>query len=431
MARSLTYSGMLRRPLQRIIRVRDDEVPAVLWATAGMFCLLCAYYILRAVRDEIGSENVQRLPDYWTTVFFVMLGLVPLYGAATRRWPRHVFVPLTNRFFNATLLLLFVLLHALRGAARGPVEWTFYVWNSAFVLFVLTVYWGFLADVFRAPQARRLFGFIAVGGSLGGILGPAFTAAVVEHIGQVNLFLLPMLLLELACLCARRVHALAPAGSPDEARVAREPVAGGVLRGLAAVARSPYLLGICLFIFLYTFGSTMIYFEKAEISRAAFPNRDARTAFYARVDLLVNTLALLGQAFLAGRLLPRLGVAPVLVMLPLLTCAGFAALGAWPILAVLVAFEVARRAGQFALGKPSREILFTVVSREEKYRSKAFLDTVVYRGSDMLNAWIHTALTGPLGLGLRGVAWVAVPAAGVWATLAWFLGRAADRRAGA
>ncbi len=416
----------LQRTLQKIVPVRDSEIPATLWSAAYIFCLLCAYYVLRSVRDEIGSEHVRRLPDYWLSVFFLMLVLVPLYAAIASRWPRRTFIRIANRFFNLNLIALFIALHLLTGEQRGVAEWVFYVWLSGFVMFVLTVFWGFMADVFRSEQGKRLFGFIAFGGSLGGITGPAITALVVEHIGQVNLFLISIVLLELANVCMRKTDAHAPDEKTES--IAARPVPGAWWHGFAVMLRSPYLLGIGAFIFLFTYGSTMIYFQKAEIARSAFEDRDARTAFYAIVDLSVNTLALLGQVFLTGRILPRLGVAKTLIVLPVLTMIGFAAVGAWPTLAVLVAFEIVRRSCEFALGKPTREVLFTVVDREKKYKSKAFLDTVVYRGSDVVTAQIHEGLR-QLGLGLSAIAYVAVPVAGVWALLGWSLGRRQDELA--
>lgn len=415
------------RLLRRVVRVEPGEVASMLWSAAYIFCLMCGYYVLRSVRDEIGSEHADKLPEVWTSVFFVMLVLVPLYSAITARWPRRVFIPLANRFFNVQLVILFVLLHTLEGEARAWAEWVFYVWNSAFVMFVLSVFWGFMADVFKSDQGKRLFGFIAFGGSLGGILGPIITTLLVESVGQVNLFLVPIVLLELACLCVRRLNDLSASGGPGPGQEdERQPIRGSILHGIQVVFRNPYLLGIAVFLFLYTYGSTMIYFEKAEIARDAFENRDLRTAFYAQVDLVVNLLALLAQLFLTGRILPRLGVARSLMVIPLVTLLGFAALGTFPTLWVLVVFEVTRRFGEYALGKPTREVLFTVVSREEKYKSKVFIDTVVYRGSDMVNGYIHDGLSTGLGLGLSAVAYVAVPMAGLWMLVAGLLGRRQD-----
>lgn len=428
-------SSATHRLLSRAVRIEPGEVAAALWSAAYIFCLLCAYYILRSVRDEIGSEYVRQIGDYWETVFYVMLVLVPLYAFVVSRWPRRVFIPIANRFFNAQLVILFVLLHVLEGEARGYAEWVFYVWCSAFVMFVLSVFWGFMADMFRTEQGKRLFGFIAFGGSLGGILGPAITRSVVEHIGQVNLFLVSIVLLEVACLCVRRLNDLseADAAAPKKAEQSK-PVSGNILHGFWLVIRNPYLLGIALFIFLYTYGSTVLYIQKGEIARAAFESRDARTAFYADVDLVTNSLAMLCQIFLTGRILPVLGVARTLIIVPALTILGFVALGTWPVLWVLVVFEVARRFTEFAVGRPSREVLFTVVDREVKYKSKPFIDTVVYRGSDVANARIHESLTGAaseggFGLNLSQIAFIAAPAAAVWMIVAWLLGKRQDAMA--
>jgi AAA family ATP:ADP antiporter len=404
----------------RLFPVERHEAGAVLWACAYIFCVLCAHYLLRAVRDEIGAQHVENLPDAWTATFFVTLVLTPLYAALTSRWPRRVFVPLANHFLAATLALLFVLLNALAGEQRVLAEWCFYVWHAAFSMFALAVFWSLMADVFRRDQAKRLFGVIAAGGSAGGIAGPALAALIVTRIGQVNLLLVGVALLEIACLCAAGVNRCAPAVHADEPS-GQSPVAGSVREGFVAVIRNPYLLLMTAFLFLFTYGSTVLYFEKAEVSRQAFADRDERTAFFASVDLWVNAIAALAQAFLTGRILPWLGISRALLVLPLLSMVGFFALGTWSTLAVLVAFEIIRRCSEFALTKPSREVLFTVVSRAEKYKSKAFIDTVVYRGSDVVHARIYEGLSA-LGLGLSAIAYLSVPVAAVWAVVAKRLG---------
>jgi AAA family ATP:ADP antiporter len=283
-----------------------------------------------------------------------------------------------------------------------------------------------MADIFSTDQGKRLFGFISVGGTLGGIVGAGLTATLVQRVGAVNLLLLSAVLLELSAQCVR-LFPVAFEGSRDSVKreavaAAEAPIGGGIWSGIAHDLRSPYLLGICAYMLLYAITSTLLYFQQASIAASAFTDRAARTAFFAQIDLLVNVLTILVQAFLTGRLLKWLGVGITLAMLPALSVVGFTAMGAVPVLSLLVLFLTLRRAGNFAIARPAREVLFTVVSREDKYKAKSFIDTFIYRAGDQIGAWSFPAM-GWLGLSLAGISLVAAPIAAVWLFISLWLGR--------
>jgi len=407
------------------LRVEPGEGLPLLLACAYFFCLLCSYYILRPIRDEMGIQGgVANLQWVFTGTFAVMLLAVPAFGWAVSRFPRRRLLPLVYGFFALNLIAFYLLFRSGWGgvwAARA-----FFIWVSVFNLFVVSVFWSFMADIFSNRQARRLFGVIAVGGSAGAIAGPGLTALLAGVAGPANLLPLSTAFLIAAVLCVHalgrvRAHA-APSGRGPRAGEEGGAIHGGVFAGAARVARSPYLLGIAGFMLLFTTLSTFLYFEQAHIVRDAYRDPGARTALFARIDLAVNVLTVSAQLFLTSRLVERLGVAGTLTLLPLAMAAGFVLLGAWPGLAVLVAFQVIRRAGDYAIGRPAREMLYTVIPREDKYKSKNFLDTVVYRGGDALSGWAYAGLAG-LGVGLSGVAFVSVPLALLWAFAGWWLGQ--------
>ncbi len=400
--------------------VEPRERTALLWSFLYFFCLLCGYYILRPVRDEMGvAGGVQNLPWVFTGTFVAMLAAVPLFGWCAARWPRRRLLPAVYLFFAANILVFFVLFRMVR--EPSVVARAFFIWVSVYNLFVVSVFWSFMVDLYRDAQARRLFGFIAAGGSLGAVSGPLVTAGLAPALGPVNLLPLTVALLLAAVFCIHRLAHWAD-DLPGAAPAPGAALGGGMWEGYTLVARSPYLLAICLFILLFTMLSTFLYFEQAHIVRERFRDPGERTAVFASIDFAVNALTILTQLLVTGRLLTRLGVPVTLALVPLLTAAGFLALGAAPVLPVLVAFQIARRADDYALMRPGREILFTVVGRETKYKAKNFIDTVVYRGGDAVSGWAFAGLKA-LGLGLTAIAWLAVPLALAWAWLAYRLGK--------
>lgn len=416
---------------RRWVDLRPGEGGLVALAALYGFLVMASWYVLRPIRDDMGAAGgVRNLAWLFTGTLVAMLAAQPVYAAVVARWPRRRFLPWVYRFFAATLLLFYA---ALELAPAGTEVWigrVFFVWASVFNLFVVSVFWSFMADVFRTEQGRRVFGLLAAGLTLGSIAGSAATAGLVETLGSAPLLLVSALLLELAGRSAAALGSRAGAAAPEQARAEREAVGGGALAGLGHVARSPYLIGICLFIFLYTTGSTFLYFLQVDIATASFAERGARTAFFARVDLWVNVLTLLLQTAVTGRLLSRLGVGATLALLPALSALGFAAVGVAPTLPLLVVFLVARRAGNFALARPAREMLFVPLAREDKYKAKSFIDTAVYRVGDQAGAWTSSGIAAA-GLGAGGVAAVAAPLALVWLALALWLGRRQERLAAA
>jgi AAA family ATP:ADP antiporter len=413
---------LLRYLIGKFGEIRDDgELKGLLISTVYGFFIMCSYYVLRAVRDEISSADRGNLQFLWTAVFFVMLLAVPAYSWLASRFSRGVFVPLANRFFILCLVLFWLSLVALPMEARPWIDRVFYVWSSVFALFVVTVFWGFMSDCFDNSQGKRLFSFIAVGSSLGGMAGSALTAALAESVPVFSLLLLACVPLEIASWCARFLHRRFNTGSVVTPGEAEKVIAGNAWSGMRAVFASPYLLGIAAFIALMTFISTILYFQQASLVADAFADRGERTAFYAKIDMLVNALTILFQVYLTARIIKWLGVGLTLAALPALMAVGFVLLGFYPTLAVLVVMQVIYRTGRYGLTKPAREILWTVLGREEKYKSKPFLDAAVYRGGDLLSGWIYTGMTA-LGMTVGVIALASAPVAGLWTVLALKLG---------
>jgi AAA family ATP:ADP antiporter len=417
--------------LRRAVDVRRDEVGALALSFAYFFSLLCGYYVLRPIRDEMGiSRGVDMLPVLFTGTFVAMALASPLFGWLASRWPRQRLVPWTYHFFAADIVLFYALWKA--GVGKSWVPFAFYVWAAVYNLFVTSVFWSLMTDVFTSEQGKRLFGVISAGGSLGALAGPALTSLLVKPLGGANLLLASALLLEVSVACVALLVRWARRRAPDRGEgPARgdQPVGGTVWSGIRPVLASRYLLASAVYILLLTVANTFLYFDQARLVTAATSDRDVRTALFARIDLVVNVCTLALQALVTGPVLKRLGVAVGLGIAPAITAAGYAVLGFSPVLGVFAAFQGVRRAAQYAILRPSREMLFTVVSREERYKSKNFIDTVVFRGGDMLSGWIYAALAA-VGLGITATAWVSVPVSVVWLALGIYLGREQGRRAG-
>jgi AAA family ATP:ADP antiporter len=419
----------MQKLIGKLVDVRsDDEFKGLLWGTAYGFCIMFSYYILRAVRDEISSADRGNLQILWTAVFLVMLLAVPLYSWMASKWSRGVFVPLANRFFILCLVGFWLCLAFLPESSRPWIDRVFYVWTSVFALFVVTVFWGFMSDCFDNNQAKRLFAFIAVGSSAGGMLGSSVTVVLAEAVPSFSLLLIACVPLEMASWCALALNRRFDTGNVRVAGESGRAISGNAWSGMKAVFASPYLMGIAGFITIMTFVSTMLYFQQAHLVADAFSDRGVRTAFFAKVDLAVNLLTLLFQLYLTARIVKWLGVGLTLAIIPAVMAIGFIALGLYPTLAVLIVVQVIYRAGRYGLTKPAREMLWTVLGREEKYKSKPFLDAAVYRGGDLVSGWIYTGLAAA-GLTIGAIALVAAPVAGLWAILGFRLGRREERMA--
>ena len=409
------------------MNVERGEVKALLWSFGYFFCLLCSYYIVRPMREEMGiAGGVENLQWLFTGTFLAMLAAVPLFGWLTSRYPRRQFLPYVYYFFIAHILVFFILFKS--DITHAYIARAFFIWASVFNLFIVSVFWSFMVDTYSSAQATRLFGFIAAGGTAGALTGPVLTAVLAIQLGPTNLLLISASFLGVAVLFVKRLIgwqrttvAEADSISSDSPPGDERAMGGGILAGLRLVYRSPYLLGICLLMLLYTTLSTFLYFQQAQIIRDSFADSAQRTAVFATIDFVVNALTITIQVFLTGRLIKLLGLGWALALIPVLLGVGFFILGFAPVLGVLVVVQVLRRAGNYAITRPSREMLYTVLGREEKYKAKNFIDTGVYRGGDAVSAWAYSGLTG-LGLSLSSIAFVAVPLAAMWAVVAYRLG---------
>ena len=459
----------ITRLVTRSVDLREGEGAALGWSFAYYFLLLCSYYILRPIRDEMGiAGGVDNLAWLFTGTLVGMLLIHPVFTSLVKSLPRKRFVPLTYRFFIANLVIFFALFQVVPIEDSVWIGRIFFIWVSIFNLFVISVFWSFMTDIYRSAQSKRLFGMLAVGGTVGAMTGSGITSALVQALGPVNLLLISALMLEAAARVSgaleKAEQALALAALRDEqedtdkvqlqvnqfagepaptvgltaeetadstARQERvrqqvadkqqEVIGGGVLDGVRDVLRSPYLLGIALLMLLFTVTSTYLYFMQLDVVSGASEDSRVRTQLLANIDLIVNIITLITQLFLTGRILRWLGVGLSLAFLPLLSLIGFGLVGMAPALAVVLVFQIVRRAGNFAIQRPSREVLYTVLPRTEKYKAKNFNDTFVYRVGDQVGAWSYT-LMGSLGLGVSSLALTMVPVSAVWLLLALWLG---------
>ncbi len=400
------------------------ERRAALWSFAYFFALLAAYYVVRPLRDQMAiAGGVQRLPWLFTATFAALLVAQPLYGMLVARLPRQRFIAIVYHFFALNLVAFWLLLTL--DVAAVAVARVFFVWVSVFSLFAVAVFWSFMADLFDSEQGKRLFGFIGAGGTIGALLGPTITIALAEPLGPKNLLLVALALLELAVFCVHRLEGTAAAAAPRPE--ARALVGGGAFAAIPEIARSPYLLGLAAWASLLSFGATVLYFAQANVVAAEVHGAAAQTRIFASVDLAVGVLTLLTQVVATGRFLERFGLGVAAAVLPALFIVGFAALAIAPTLAVVLVFQVAQRWLNFAIANPARQVFFTVVGREEKYKAKSFIDVVVYRGSDALWGWLYETVHA-IGLKLVAIAIAAIPVAVAWLVLSAALGRMHERR---
>ncbi|MEE3236925.1 MAG: MFS transporter [Pseudomonadota bacterium] len=419
-------------PLSRIIRVvtkiEANELRAVAFSFLFVFTLMAAYFVVRPLRDALARDWSRTETSFlWTLTFIVSVIGVMLYGFLISRVRFSRVVPGVYLFFATT----FVLFYAGSNLVPDPtlIDKTFYVWLSVFSLFHVSVFWSFMSGLYNREQARRLFAVIATGASIGAIVGPVIPGFFADSIGVMNLLLItaamqlvPVVLIP--GLERLKVTDLNNAGCEadlsEAKRLARNPFSGFV-----AFVRNPYLLGIGLFILMYVTMSTFVYMELREM--LAVFDRAERTEINARIDLAVNALAIVTALLLTGRIASRFGVATLLAAIPIMMVAGWLIVAAIPLLAVIIGLQIARRAGNYAVTKPGREMLFTVVSDDERYKAKPVIDICVYRGGDMVTAWFHTGLKEVLAFGPTGIALVASVIAGIWALSGIYLGRYYNR----
>lgn len=426
---------MVRSLLARLVDARDDEVPALLWSFLYFFFLLGGYSMLRPVRDQMaiayGLENLKWL---FLATFVAMLVATPIYGAVVARAPKPRIVPIVYRFFIANLVIFWAVILITQAPAK--IGTVFFVWTSVFNLFVVSVFWSFLNDLFSNDQGKRLFPFIAAGGSAGALAGPIIVALFVKLLGPVHMLLLAAAALEIALFCMRRImrdkttRSEADIVAAAQARAARARdgeigdgrIGGGFLQGLGLIVRSRYLTGIAFFFLFMTAAATLLYYTQAHFIRAATADAAERTQIFALFDILANGLSFALQLFVAGRLFHRFGVGWGLAALPLVVGAGFAVMALGPTLLMLAGLQALRRAAQYALARPAREALYTPLDAAVKYKAKNFIDTTVYRGGDAGSIWIFSWLR-VAGIDFATIAGWMVVMAGVWLGIAVALGR--------
>ncbi len=379
--------------------------------------------MLRPIRETMAvASGADTVPLLFTGTLVVMLLVVPVFGWLVARFPKGLFLPLVYLFFIANLGVFYLLL-----SAADASVWTaraFFVWLSVFNMFVVSVFWSFMADIFTSEQARRLFGAIAAGGSAGAVLGPLTAAWLAPDLGPGNLLLVAAGWLGLALVCLLK---LLRWRRGDRELPSRRVIGGSIWAGATALLRSRFLLKIAVVLALFTFLQTIVYNQQIYLVEDAYAGRDP-TAFFAVVDFGASAVSLILQFLVTPHLLRTAGAARTLVIMPVLTLVGLAVLSLYPQVLVLGAFQVLRRGGEYGLMKPARELLYTRVDEEARYKSKNFIDTAIYRGGDAASAWIYAGLAQALGLSLSLIAAVSVPVAGLWGWLALRLGADFERR---
>lgn len=415
--------GVVYGLLRRVVDVRRDEVRAMLTSFAFFFFLLSSYFVLRPIRDEVAAASgVTKLPWLFAGTLVVTAICNPLFSALVVRFPVRRVVPIAYQFFALSFVIFYSVLRFAGGEGSVTDVWTgrtLYVWITVFALFNTSIFWCLMADAFRSDQAKRLFGFIGVGGTIGSILGSGATAVLAKRIGTVNILLVSAALVEIAIL----LIVLVPLRTAENSKQSDTEVIGGsVWAGFTEIMKSPYLLGICVFMFFYVFGSTILYFAQSDLVGKMYATRDARTEVLAQLEFAAQFLTVLTQIFFTGRIIRWLGLAASLALLPAMSVVGFAALGTRAVFQTFAVFQVLRRATNFALMNPAMEVLFTVVKREDKYKAKNVIETFVYRGGDQLSGSGYAALTA-IGMSLAGIAYLAVPLSGAWLLLGLWLGR--------
>jgi AAA family ATP:ADP antiporter len=411
------------RILQRLAQIEPQERPAVAAAFALFFCVLCGYFMLRPVRETIGTVlGEKEVEDLFVATWIGSIAVIPIYGLACSYLPRAAVLAAVYALFGGSLLVLAGEMNVDPGnlaAARF-----FYVWISIFNLFVVSVFWTLMVDRTSSEQAKRLFGVIAAGGTIGGLIAPVLTNFLIERVGRTGVLATSASLFAIAIICQvilLRVWRRSPKAAADTPG-REKPIGGNPFAGITRVLRSPYLLGFCLFVFLLASVTTFLYFDQLRLVKEAFPNEDDRTQVFARIDFVVQALTLLTQLFFTGRIATRLGLAVLLVSVPLAMLGGFLTLALISNFWVLAVVMVIRRAGEYALTRPGREILFTSVDTETKYKAKNFIDVVVYRGGDALSAQVRGGLKAS-DMSSAALALVGAGLALAWTIVGWWLAR--------
>lgn len=410
--------------LLHIADVKSTEVKAVLWGFLFILSLFIAYYVLRPIRDELGAAGgVDNLSWLFLGTLVSMIALNPIYSYMTNKWSREKFIAVTYRFFSLNLVIFFMGLMFSKSDTHIWIGRIFFIWVSVFNLFVVSVFWSLVVDIFSSEQGKRLFAFLSAGATIGGIIGAALTSGFVKLIGQNYFLLIAVVFLELAVFASRKLSdASRDFHSNKVAKEEHKAIGGNILSGLTHTLKSPYLLGISLFILFNSVISTFLYFQQADIASANFQTKEERTVFFANIDLLVNVLTLVFQFFIASRFLRITSVGIVLCALPFISLLGLGLLSIFPSVLMVTAVQVARRVSNFGLSRSTREILFTNILREDRYKAKNFIDTVIYRAGDQAGSWSYNGFLS-MGLGATHMYIIALPLSIIWLVLSIWLGK--------
>ena len=406
--------------------IKQREVKAVIFSFLFVVVLMTAYYILRPVRDAMASDWTDAEVSWlWTLNFFISTGIVALYGMAVSKFRFRLLVPTMYSIFAGSFVMFYLL--GSISDDRTLIDKAFYVWVSVFSLFNISVFWSFMSELFSKEQSGRLFGIIAVGASVGGLIGPSITAFFSVSIGIDNLMLIAsmMLLIPIPIIFYLQSKATDLNNEKLDLTPTSHPIGGNPIAGFKMLFSNPYLMSIALFIFLYTGISSFIYFELKNLLSDL--SRPERSAIWAQMDLAVNILSISIGLFATGRIVGKFGMPVTIAMVPVMVCIGLLILAISPLLGVVMILQIIRRAGNYGMTRPAREMLFTLVDRETRFKAKPVIDIVAYRGSDMLMAWLFTGLTQGLGLGLAAVAGVGAGIAALWSLVGIYLGRWFER----
>lgn len=428
-------------------KIESHELRAILVSFVYLFCLMASYYTMRPLRDALASEVASEdLKFLWTGTFVASTLAAVLFGWVVSRYKISSCLPWIYGFFIINIGIFYLLMGAYplgspdvmtapilngwpitMGEAKVStvVACVYYVWLSVFNMFVVSVFWSFLADRYTKDQSKRLFGFVAAGGSAGAALGPLATAAIVTDLGVENMLLIAAVILSITLFCIRDLTRQTDGGHAED--VTKDKVGGSALSGFKTLFKDPYLMALAVFVMLYTFISTIFYVAQVDLVRAAFETREARYAVNAIVDGIVNGLAIFTQMFVTSRLAGRWGLVFLLACMPAFMVFAFFSLSAFPVLMMILSLQVVRRAGNYALTRPGREMLWTVVDRDRKYKAKNVIDNSVYRGADLINIWIENGLRSA-GFGLAQIALVGSGVAAAWCGVSIYLGKTAEKR---
>ena len=419
--------NLINKFLKTASRIEEREIKAVIFSFLFVVVLMSAYYILRPVRDAMASDWTDAEVSWlWTINFFISTAIVALYGLMVSKFRFRLLVPVMYGIFAGSFVIFYFL--ASISDDRTIIDKAFYVWVSVFSLFHISVFWSFMSELFSKEQSGRLFGIIAVGASVGGLIGPSITAFFSVSLGTDNLMLIAsmMLLIPIPIIFYLQTLKVTDLNNEElDLTTPNQSIGGSPFAGFKMFFSNPYLLSIGLFIFLYTGISSFVYFELKNLLSDL--SRSERSVIWAQMDLAVNILAISAGLFATGRIVTRFGMPLTIALVPVMICIGLLVLAISPFLGVVVMLQIIRRAGNYAVTRPAREMLFTLVDQETRFKAKPVIDIVAYRGGDMLMAWLFTGLTQGLGLGLAAVAAFGAGMAALWSLVGIYLGRWFER----